>query len=54
MTIEYRNDLILENELSDFCCDDEIEDRYQTILEKELEDYLDIDSLVAMMSIMKI
>ena len=54
MTVEYRNDLILENELYDFYYEDEIEDRYQTILEKELEDYLDIDSLITMMTTMKI
>ena len=54
MTVEYRNELILENELYDFCSEDEMEDRYQTIFKKELEDYLDIDSLVDIMSTMKI
>lgn len=54
MTVEYRNELIMENEVYDFCSEDELEDRYQTILEKELEDYLDIDSLIAMMSKIKI
>ena len=54
MTVEYRNELILENELYNFYSHDEIEDRYQTILKKELEDYLDIDSLITMMNTMKI
>lgn len=54
MTIEYRNELIMENELHDFYHWDEIEDIYQIILEKELEDYLDIDSVIAMMSKIKI
>ena len=54
MTIEYRNELIMENELYDFCSEYEIEDRYGTILEKELEDYLDIDSLIAMMHVLQI
>ena len=54
MTVEYRNELIMENELYDFHYGDEIEDRYETILKNELEDYLDIDSLITMMSTMKI
>ena len=54
MSIEYRDELIFENEINDFYNNKNIEYRNEIIFENELYDFYNINILINLFCIMKI
>lgn len=54
MFIEYRDELIFENEINDFYNNKNVEYRNEVIIENELNDLYDINNLIHLFNNMKI